>query len=153
MERLFEWSNLAVLPFWALMVLAPRARVTQAVMRWPVVPALLALLYAVLVLPRMGALLPMLAQPQLGAIAALLGTPAGATIGWVHFLAFDLFVGRWAYLDSRERGVSAWAMAPVLLLILMFGPLGLLAYLALRAVAGPGRSSAVVAAAAAEVRS
>lgn len=147
MERLFEWSNLVVLPFWALMVLAPRARVTHAVMRWPVVPALLALLYAALVLPRVGALLPLLARPELGAIAALLGTPEGATIGWVHFLAFDLFVGRWAYLDSRERGLSPWAMAPVLLLVLMFGPLGLLAYLALRAVSG--RSPAAVA----EVRS
>jgi len=108
-----------------------------------VVPALLALLYAALVLPRVGALLPLLARPELGAIAALLGTPEGATIGWVHFLAFDLFVGRWAYLDSRERGLSPWAMAPVLLLILMFGPLGLLAYLALRAVSG--RSPAAVA--------
>jgi hypothetical protein len=149
MQRLFELANLAVLPFWALMVLLPRARVTQALMRSPVAPALLALLYAVLVLPRVPALLPLLAQPELGAIAALLGTAEGATIGWVHFLAFDLFVGRWAYLDSRERGLSPWAVGPVLLLVLMFGPLGLLAYLALRAVSG--RSSA--AAAVAEVRS
>ncbi len=79
MERLFEWSSLAVMPFWAL-------------------------------------------------------------------LAFDLFVGRWAYLDGRERGVSPWLMAPVLLLTLMFGPLGLLAHLALRAL--PPRAPVV-----AEVRS
>ena len=146
MERLFEWSSLAVMPFWALMVLLPRARVTERVMRAPVAPALLALLYAALVLPRVGTLLPMLARPELAGIAALLGTPAGATIRWVHFLAFDLFVGRWAYLDGRERGVSPWLMAPVLLLTLMFGPLGLLAHLALRAL--PPRAPVV-----AEVRS
>jgi apolipoprotein N-acyltransferase len=146
MERLFGWSSLAVMPCWALMILLPRARVTERLMRTPVAPALLALLYAVLVLPRMGALLPMLARPELAPVAALLGTPEGATIGWVHFLAFDLFVGRWAYLDARERGVSPWLMAPVLLLILMFGPLGLLAYLGLRALS-------TRAAAAAEVRS
>ena len=73
---------------------------------------------------------------SLAPIARLLGTPAGATIAWAHFLAFDLLVGRWAYLDSREQGLSAWAMAPVLLLTFMLGPLGFLAYLAVRAGAG-----------------
>ena len=144
MERLFEWSSFAVMPFWALMVLLPRARVTHAVMRTPLAPALFALLYAALVLPRMGALLPLLARPELPAIAALLGSREGATIGWVHFLAFDLFVGRWAYLDAQERGLSPWMMAPVLLLMLMFGPLGLLAYLALRAVSSRAKSTAKV---------
>jgi apolipoprotein N-acyltransferase len=142
MERLFEWSSFAVMPFWALMVLLPRARVTHAVMRTPLAPALFALLYAALALPRMGALLPLLARPDLPAIAALLGSPEGATIGWVHFLAFDLFVGRWAYLDAQERGLSPWMMAPVLLLMLMFGPLGLLAYLALRAVSSRAKAPA-----------
>ena len=144
MERLFEWSSFAVMPFWALMVLLPRARVTHAVMRTPLAPALFALLYAALALPRMGALLPQLASPDLPAIAALLGTPEGATIGWVHYLAFDLFVGRWAYLDAQERGLSPWMMAPVLLLMLMFGPLGLLAYLALRAVSSRAVATAEV---------
>jgi Domain of unknown function (DUF4281) len=36
------------------------------------------------------------------------------------------------YLDSRERGVHALVMAPLLLLTILFGPLGLLAYLAVR---------------------
>ena len=44
-------------------------------------------------------------------------------------IAFDLFVGRWACLDSRERGIPALVMAPVLLLTILLGPLGLLVYL------------------------
>ena len=132
MSRIFELSSLVVLPFWALMIFLPRARLTQRVLRGPVGPVLLALLYGALVLPRLGTLLPLLARPELAGISALLATPEGATIAWAHFLAFDLFVGRWAYLDSRERGLSPWLMAPVLGLTLMFGPLGLLAYLALR---------------------
>jgi hypothetical protein len=98
---------------------------------WTVVPA--ALLYAILVLPNMLGLLGELANPTVTSIAALLGTPEGATIGWVHFLAFDLFVGRWAYLDSREHGFSAWWVSPVLFFVFMFGPFGLLLYLGLRA--------------------
>ncbi|HNP74547.1 MAG TPA: ABA4-like family protein, partial [Kouleothrix sp.] len=114
----------------------PRWRATERIMRSPLVSAAPALLYLVLVLPRLAELLPALANPTLAGVAALLGTPAGATIAWAHFLAFDLFVGRWAYLDSRERGVSAWIMAPVLLCVLMLGPVGFLLYLAARALAG-----------------
>ena len=73
-----------------------------------------------------------LLNPTLDGIAGLLGTPAGAAVGWVHFLAFDLFVGRWAYLDSRERGISAWLVSPTLFFVFMAGPLGLLLYLAVR---------------------
>jgi len=94
------------------------------------------LIAVALVVPRLGEVLPAVSGGSLAPIARLLGTPAGATIAWAHFLAFDLLVGRWAYLDSREQGLSAWAMAPVLLLTFMLGPLGFLAYLAVRAGAG-----------------
>ena len=84
-------------------------------------------------LPRAGAIFAAVSSPELGPIAALLGTPEGATIAWAHFLAFDLLAGRWAYLDSRERNVSALLMAPVLFLVLMLGPIGFLLYLGVRA--------------------
>jgi len=70
-----------------------------------------------------------LANPTLAIIAAILGQPTGATIAWAHFLAFDLFVGRWAYLDSREKEITAWIVSPLLFFILMVGPLGFLLYL------------------------
>jgi hypothetical protein len=79
---------------------------------------------------------PVLLTPSLSTIAALLGSEAGATIAWAHFLAFDLFVGRWIYLDSRERGLSAWLVSPLLVLTLLVGPLGLLGYLVARASTG-----------------
>src|ERR1700730_9856441 len=143
MTLLFRLSNMLVLPFWALMILLPRWRWTGRIMRSPFVSAAPALLYAALVLPRLGAIFPAVARPTLPGIATLLGSPEGATIAWVHFLAFDLFVGRWIYLDSQERRLSALLMAPVLFLTLMLGPLGFLIYLAIRAVASsrePGKA-------------
>jgi len=131
---LFRLSNLLVLPFWALMILLPRWRWTVRIMRSPFVSAAPALLYGALVLPRLGTIWPAIARPTLGGIATLLGSPEGATIAWVHFLAFDLLIGRWIYLDSQERRLSALLTAPVLFLTLMLGPLGFLTYLMLRAV-------------------
>jgi hypothetical protein len=133
METIFSLSNLLVLPFWLLMIALPHWRWTGRVMQSPLVAAAPALLYLALALPRFGELFALVTAPTLPSIAAVLATPAGATLAWAHFLAFDLFVGRWAYLDSRERGVSAWIMAPVLFFTLMLGPIGFLAYLAVRA--------------------
>ncbi len=132
MEIIFNLSNLLILPFWLLMILAPGWRWTQRLMAtlWPVF--VLALIYTGLLLTQLGGAADSLLNPTLAGIAGLLGTPAGAAAGWVHFLAFDLFVGRWAYLDSRARGLNAWLVSPALVFILMAGPLGLLLYLLVR---------------------
>jgi Domain of unknown function (DUF4281) len=131
MEAIFGVMNLTVLPFWLAMILAPRWRGTQRLVSgpWGVLAPVLA--YLVLVVPRLPEIVPVVARPELPAVAALLGTPAGATIAWAHFLAFDLFVGRWIYLDGQkhqDRQLSAWVLSPILLLTLLLGPLGLLAY-------------------------
>jgi hypothetical protein len=133
METIFQLSSVFVMPFWLLMIFFPHWRWTKRIMAslWVVVPA--ALLYAVLIAPMALSLVDDLINPSLEAIAALLGSPTGATAGWVHFLAFDLFVGRWAYLDSRQNNFSAWLISPILFLVLMFGPLGLMLYLVVRA--------------------
>ena len=133
MSTVFSLSSLLVMPFWGLMIFLPTWRWTRRIMTSPWVVAPAALLYAGLVLPDVVSVFVTVSNPDLTRIADSLGTPAGATLTWVHFLAFDLFVGRWAYLDSRERGVNVFVMAPILFLTLMLGPLGFLLYLGLRA--------------------
>ena len=132
LSRLFSLSGLTVMPFWALMIVLPRWGWTTRIMRSPLVALLPALIYAALVLPRFGELFAAVSNPSLSGVVSILGTPEGAIIAWAHFLAFDLLAGRWAYLDSRERGISGLLMAPVLFFILMLGPIGFLLYLALR---------------------
>jgi hypothetical protein len=131
-ETFFTLANLFILPFWISMILLPHWRWTRRIMQtlWPVV--VLCVIYAVSLLSQIGGAAGNLLNPTLDGIAGLLGTPAGAAAGWVHFLAFDLFVGRWAYLDSRERGISAWLVSPTLFFVFMAGPFGLLLYLAVR---------------------
>ncbi len=136
METIFALSSLPVMPFWLLMIVLPHWRWTRTLLQSPLVCAAPALIYAALVLPQVGSIFAAVSNPTLSGIMALLGTPAGATIAWVHFLAFDLFVGRWIYLDSRERQISALPMAPLLFLTLMLGPIGFLLYLGLRALWG-----------------
>jgi hypothetical protein len=132
-QQIFSLCSLAVVPLWFLMIVAPRWRWTTRVVSQPWAYAPLAVVYAILVLPRFGEIASVVVgNPGPQTVGDLLATPSGATIAWVHFLAFDVFVGRWAYLDSRARGVHALVMAPILLLTFLFGPMGFLAYLLAR---------------------
>lgn len=137
-QILFALAFPLALPFWALMILAPGWSVTRRIIASPWIVAPPLLVYALAVLPQLGAVLPAVAQPTLAGVTAFLGTSTGAAAGWAHFIAFDLFVGRWCHLDARERGVHPLVMAPVLLLTVLLAPLGLLAYLLLRAVLPAG---------------
>lgn len=71
-------------------------------------------------------------NPTAQVVAGLLGNPIGATTGWAHFLAFDLFVGRWIYLEARKSGVQWWISSPIIFATLMLGPIGFLLWFALR---------------------
>lgn len=121
-------------PFWALMILAPGWSVTHRVISSPLIVVPPALVYALAVLPQLATVFPAVADPTAAGVAALLATPVGAAAAWAHFIAFDLFVGRWCYLDSRDRAVHPLVMAPVLVLTILLAPLGLLAYLTVRTV-------------------
>jgi hypothetical protein len=136
LESLFLLVNLLPLPFWFLMIVLPHWRGTQRVMRGRVVLMPLLAAYAVLLVLQRNDLATLLTTPEaptLTRLAEVLSRQEWALLAWIHFLAFDLFVGRWEYRDSRERQITAWVMSPVLLLTLLFGPLGLLVYLLVRA--------------------
>jgi hypothetical protein len=129
---LFSLTFTVVAPFWALMIVLPHWSWTKRIVAspWIVVPPVV--IYAILVLGSFGEVFPAVTSPTLDGVRELLGTADGAAAGWAHMIAFDLFVGRWAYLDSRVRGIPALVMAPVLLLTILLGPLGLPAYLLVR---------------------
>jgi hypothetical protein len=127
-STVFELSFLLVAPFWLLMILAPTWRWTARVADSHLVAVPAAALYVVLVAPRAVDVAAALLSPSLAELTAILAGDVGATIAWVHFLAFDLFVGRWIYRDAGDRGISPVFVSPVLVVTLMFGPAGFAIY-------------------------
>jgi len=67
------------------------------------------------------------------AVRALFANDAALTAGWLHYLAFDLFIGAWISRDAAARGISPLIVLPSLPLTFLLGPAGLLLYLAARA--------------------
>jgi hypothetical protein len=129
MAFLFEASFALVAPFWLLMMLAPGWRWTQRVIASAWIAAPVALVYLVLILPGLVSGPLLLSPPTLASVMPLFATPEGVTVGWMHFLAFDLMVGRFVYLEARKRRMPPVITTPILFFTLMLGPIGYLGYL------------------------
>lgn len=69
---------------------------------------------------------------SIAAVQRLMAVPGLLTAGWLHFLAFDLFVGAWIAERAGVLGLPHWLVLPLLALTFMFGPAGLLAFALLR---------------------
>lgn len=131
-EALFQLTFPLAVPFWALMIFAPAWSGTRRVVSspWIMTPPLA--VYLVQALPVFGALWAAVSRPQLPVLQTFLATPAGAGAIWAQVIAWDLFIGRWMYLDSRRRGVHPLVMGPILVLTILLSPIGALLYLAIR---------------------
>ena len=130
-DTLFTICNNGVLPAWGLLVFAPRWEWTQRIVHAVWIPALLGVVYV-----GVFALAP--PPPEEGSFFTLEGVmtlftqPESVLAGWVHYLAFDLFVGAWEVRDAQRRGIAHGWVVPCLGLTLMLGPSGLLAYFLVR---------------------
>lgn len=82
---------------------------------------------------------------SLAEVTTLFSYPDAVLAGWVHFLAFDLFIGAWQCRTARAVGMRFWLVIPCLALTFLLGPLGLLLFFTLRAVPGVTISNKVVA--------
>ena len=137
LETLFLVCNYGVLPAWALLAVAPKAAITRNVVHATWVPLVLAAFYA-------GGMVTAPPAPEgasfftLGGVQLFLSQPHGAFVGWVHYLAFDLFVGAWEVRDANRRGIHHGLVVPCLLFTLMLGPIGLGMYAILRFATGNG---------------
>lgn len=143
LEAWFSVAGSLAMLGWAILILAPR--------RWPVLnavpayilPAVLSAGYAVLILLFFGE--GEGGFDSLQAVARLFEQAPLLLAGWVHYLAFDLFIGAWIARRADVMGMHRVLQAPILLATFMLGPIGLLVFLTVHAGrAGAGRSTLAV---------
>lgn len=135
-ETLFTIANGWAMLGWLALALAPRKPQVLALILYLGV-FLLCLAYAILLVMLMGGWADAGAGAggsfmSLAGVMALFSGQAAMLLGWVHYLAFDLFVGMWIARDADQKGFGRLVQLPILLLTLMAGPLGLLIWLIVR---------------------
>ena len=126
-ELWYSIINLIPLPWWLLMIVAPRAELTKRLTRSYVIFFILAVLYVIF--------LGLGARQLPGATAfdfsfhqvrqSLSQSPLLFVGAWIHYLVFDLFVGFWIYKEGLRLNIPTWQTGICLLFTLMTGPFGL----------------------------
>ena len=136
-SNLFKIANNIALIAWLLLIIAPRWKWTSYIVRSGLVSLLFAALYLVLLLPNLSGF-SLESFGSLEGVTQLFARPDFVLIGWVHYLAFDLWVGIWEVGDAQRRGISHFLVVPCLFFTFMFGPVGLLFYLVIRNILSRG---------------
>jgi len=130
-DTVFSIASSTAMAGWMLLILAPRWDVLIAFIRLGLIGAL-SLTYAALVFVYFFRV----EGGGFGSIAevrALFTSDPVLVAGWVHYLAFDLFIGTWIAVEADRRGYNRLLQAPMLVATFMFGPLGLLLFYLTRA--------------------
>ena len=128
-ETLYTIVNVLVLPPWLLLIVAPRWKWTLPLASIAY-PSLLGLMYVALLAFNVRSMTDGIAS--LDNLARLFENPSVLLMGWVHYLAFDLFVGSWQVRDAQRLEIPHVLVVPCLLLTLLLGPTGLVCYFAIR---------------------
>lgn len=129
-DQLFSVSNAAALAGWLILVFAGRLKWAAALVTGAIIPMLFGVLYASLIFAHWGESTGSFST--LAGVAALFENHWLLLAGWIHYLAFDLFIGSWEVRDSAQNGIAHWMVIPCLVLTFLFGPIGLLLYFLLR---------------------
>ncbi len=132
-DALFSAFNLLALTGW--LILAAGVFLKRSFLRDTIsghwIPVLLSAAYAALILLFFAS-----APGGFGSLAdvqRLFTAPWAALAGWVHYLAFDLWMGSRIARESEALGLPRWPLIALLPLTFLFGPMGYLAFEAIKA--------------------
>lgn len=130
-ELLFSIAGMIAMVGWLTLLFSPLIPNFSDKVGGMIIPVILSAGYAIL------ALAPA-AQSSgggfgtLAEVMQLFTMEQSALAGWVHFLAFDLFIGGWICRTARADKIPFWLALPCLPLTFMLGPIGLLAFWTIR---------------------
>jgi hypothetical protein len=131
-DTLFQYANTTAILGWLSLLASPVIANWTDRISGTLVPLLLAVAYTGLVLAFWSG-----AQggfDSLANVEKLFRTREVVLAGWIHYLAFDLFIGAWEVRTARAERIPFVLVVPCLALTFLFGPAGLLAFQSLRLV-------------------
>ena len=99
-DTLLSLCNYLVLPRWLLLLFLPKWEFTLIVICTAVIPFIFGLVNGALSLSQSGNMAGGAGFGSLTEISAMFSNSYALAAGWIHYLAFDLFVGAWGVFES-----------------------------------------------------
>jgi hypothetical protein len=129
LEQVFSMAGALAAVGWLLLIVVPRRPLAVHV-AGVFLPLLLALFYLYYIAMHFNG-----AEGGFGSladVARLFQKRELLLAGWIHYLAFDLFIGGWEVRDAQRNQIPHLVVIPCLVMTFMLGPIGLLFYVAIR---------------------
>ena len=127
-EIIFNIYNTGILIFWLFLLVFPKSKVTQKMTDFPWIPLVIAFGY-IYFLGTSDSIFSVDFSSLSGLTEMFQNSnPRGVAAGWLHYLAFDFWVGCWILRDSQKKGVKhAFIIFPMLFTFIL-GPVGVIIY-------------------------
>jgi len=125
---LFSICNTGILFAWGVLLFLPRWKGTQFLIQFPWIPFTLSFFYLYFIL-----LSGSLTEVDFTTLPGIQNAFQNATLessaaGWLHYLAFDFWVGTWIIRHSRKHNISHLKICLPLIGTFLLGPVGILLY-------------------------
>jgi hypothetical protein len=124
--EIFSICNKVILLGWVLLIFLPNWKYTQAIIVNGLI-VLFAGIYTFVILKGIGNFNPD-SFSTLSNVKALFQNDDAVAAGWIHYLAFDLFVGAYIVRKSKKIQLSRVLYTICLPFTFMFGPMGYLLF-------------------------
>jgi hypothetical protein len=135
-ENIYIFSNYGILPFWLLLIVAPRSKITQILVNSIILPLILSAAYVYVVYQTI-----LLDEKifetfklylSIDDLYTIFATESFLLIFWIHFLALSLFLGSWVSRDAVKYNIPKKIVVFPLVLIYFTGPVGFILYWTIR---------------------
>ena len=135
-ESIYIFSNYGILPFWLLLIAAPRSKITQILVNSIILPLILSAAYAYVIYQAI-----LLDEKifqifklylSIDDLYTIFATESFLLIFWIHFLALSLFLGSWVSRDAVKYNIPKKIVVFPLVLIYFTGPVGFILYWTIR---------------------
>lgn len=129
LESIFSTAGAIAMSGWLLLIFFPKPKIARLI-TGIVLPIALSIFYLILIVLNIRG-----AEGGFGSladVATLFKKRELLLAGWIHYLAFDLFIGAWETRDASRNQIPHLVVIPCLVMTFMLGPIGLLFYLAIR---------------------
>tara|TARA_A100001011_G_scaffold146218_1_gene154303 strand:+ start:2409 stop:2840 length:432 start_codon:yes stop_codon:yes gene_type:complete len=127
-ETIFNIYNTGILIFWSLLLFFPKNKLTQKITDYPWVPLVIAFGYIYFLSSSND-----IFSVDFSSLSGLTdmfrnSNPRGVAAGWLHYLAFDFWMGCWILRDSQKKGIKHVFIIFPMLCTFMLGPIGIIIY-------------------------
>jgi hypothetical protein len=127
-EIIFNIYNTGILIFWLFLLVFPKSKLTQKMTNFPWIPLVIAFGY-IYFLGTSDSIFSVDFSSLSGLTEMFQNSnPRGVAAGWLHYLAFDFWVGCWILRDSQKKGVKHAFIIFPMLFTFMLGPVGVIIY-------------------------